>query len=107
MGKNVKLIDQQQLEFSRLLELSDLMLAGALDDRWESVTELQNLREGLLHDFFDCDLEIDSQSVSAGIKRMIDTDQKLARLAEKERNVLQAQISKFKQGKNAVKAYAS
>jgi hypothetical protein len=105
MDSKVNLIDQQQLEFSRILELSDLMLKGAMDEQWESVTELQLLREGLLHDFFDYTLEMDDQSVSAGIKHMIDADQKLARLAEKERYLLQGQVNKMKQGKNAVKAY--
>lgn len=101
----MNLIDQQQLEFSRILEVSDLMLVGAIDEKWESVTELQLLRESLLHTFFDKDLEIDSQSVSVGINHMINTDQQLAMLAENERNLLQGQINKFKQGKSAVKAY--
>ncbi len=101
----MNLIDQQQLEFGRILEVSDLMLVGAIDEQWESVTELQLLREGLLHTFFDNSLELDNQSVSIGIKHMINTDQQLAMLAEKERSLLQGQINKFKQGKSAVKAY--
>ncbi len=99
-------MDQQQLQFSRVLELSDLMLVSAQDERWESVTELQLLREGLLHDFFASDLEMDNQSISVGINHMLDTDKKLALLAEKERSLLQGQINKIKQGKNVVKAYA-
>jgi hypothetical protein len=106
MANKMNLIDQQQLQFSRVLELSDLMLVSAQDERWESVTELQLLRESLLHDFFASDLEMDNQSISVGINHMLDTDKKLARLAEKERSLLQGQINKIKQGKNVVKAYA-
>lgn len=107
MGNNVNVIDQQQLDFSRIIELSDLMLIGAEDERWGSVTELQHLREKLLHQFFDKTLVMDTNNISVGIKHMIDTDQKLVNLAEKERGSLHGQINKIKQGRNAVKAYGS
>lgn len=100
-------MSQQQLDFSRILELSDLMFKGAEDEQWDSVTQLQLLREELIHSFFDDDMEMDNQSVSLGIKYMLDCDKKLAKLAKKEKSSINAQIKKMKQGKSAVKAYAS
>ena len=107
MGNKAGLLDQQELTLGRLLELSDLMLKGALEEQWKSVRELQLLRDGLIRDFFLNKIEIDSLSVSEGIKYMIDGDQKLAKLGIKQRNLLQEQIYKMKQGKSAVKAYTA
>lgn len=102
----MKVIDQQQLEFSRIIELSDLMLKNGQEQQWHAVTELQFLREELMHAFFEYHLEMDNHIVSEGIKHMIDTDQMLAACAQIERDLLQGQIYKMKQGKQAVKAYA-
>ncbi|MGR9116845.1 MAG: hypothetical protein ACU85E_13865 [Gammaproteobacteria bacterium] len=105
MANKVELIAQQHLALGRLLELTDLMLKGALEQQWESVRELQLLRDGLIRDFFDQEVVIDSQNVAKAIKHIIESDQKLSLFGMEERNLLKQQICKMKQGKNAVKAY--
>ena len=97
--------DQQQLSLGRLLELTDLMLARALDQQWESVRELQVLRDSLIRDFYNEEIILDDQCVVRAINHIIESDQKLARLGLEERSLLQAQIYKLKHGRSAVKAY--
>lgn len=106
-NKNLELVAQQQLEFVRILELSDLMLTRAQEEQWESVTELQFQREELIQQFFAKDLVIDMSKIGAGIQYIIASDKKLEDLGRAERNSLQQQINKIKQGKTAIKAYST
>lgn len=101
------LVARQQLELGRVLELTDLMVQGAKQQQWESVTELQGMRDRLIHEFFAEKCELEVRSIAEGIQYIIDSDKQLAALAEAERNALQAQIHKMQRGKNAVKAYTA
>lgn len=107
MTNRENLHDQQQLVLGRMLELTDLMLKGAREQQWESVRELQLVRDGLIRDFFDADIEVERQRLMAGVNYIIDSDQKLAKLGIEERSSLYEQIYRLKQGKSAIKAYTA
>lgn len=99
-------VAQQQLDLGRVLELADLMLRKAERQQWAEVAKLQSLRDRLIHEFFAKELAMDSAQVAESIKAIIGSDKRLERLMSEERRVLQAEIQKMKQGKNAVKAYS-
>lgn len=81
------------------------MLQGAKQAQWESVQELQKLRDGLLQAFFAEGYTLNNAELATGINYMLESDKELADLGMQERNQLQSQIGRIKQGKTAVKAY--
>ncbi|WP_305906557.1 flagellar protein FliT [Methylomarinum sp. Ch1-1] len=103
----VELLARKQLALGRMLELTDLMLGGAKEQRWESISELQNLRDRLIHDFFAEETVVDEVRIAESIEYIIESDKQLATLVREERNLLQQQIQKMNKGKSAVKAYAT
>lgn len=99
-------LNQQNLAFARLLELSDLMLSDAIRGGWSSVVDLQVLRDGLIREFFAQPIELDSNTIGLGIKHILDCDKQLADAAEEEKKSLQKQIISMKQSECVERAYS-
>lgn len=99
--------DQQALALARLLELSDLMLCNAITGLWDSVIELQSLRDGLIREFFSQPLSMDSGVLASGIQHILECDEQLADAVREERKSLQKQIIADKQSKDVTRAYSN
>ncbi len=99
--------EQQHLALARLLELSELMLSNAINGVWETVFELQALRDGLIRDFFAESLTLEPNLIALSIEQILECDKQLVIDAAEEKKTLQKQIISIKQSKSVEKAYSN
>jgi len=99
--------EQQRLMLYRIIELAESMLENALMQKWETVIELQEIRDPLIYDFFSAECVLDKQLLAENIQSILEIDKQLIEMGQLERNDLNIQLNKMSKGKSVVKAYSN
>lgn len=90
----------------RLVRLSQEMLTLAEQGEWEQLATAQSEREQLIEQIFPLDPHIsDAADAAAQVKRVLELDQQITRLARAQQKEIGQALGKLNRGRVATRAY--
>lgn len=90
----------------QILQQTQLMLENAQEGAWEDVIEIETERREVLERFFAEPVDqSNAESVSKGLKYIMECDKKIMELGSVTKDALADDLNKMDQGRKAVKAY--
>lgn len=90
----------------RLVRLSQEMLGLAEQGEWEQLTAAQSERQQLIEQIFPLDPQVsDAADAAAQVKRVLELDQQITRLAQAQQKEIGQALGKLNRGRVATRAY--
>lgn len=90
----------------RLVRLSQEMLGLAEQGEWEQLTAAQSERQQLIEQIFPLDPQVsDTADAAAQVKRVLELDQQITRLARAQQKEIGQALGKLNRGRVATRAY--
>lgn len=106
MANNKALGSRNLVLWPQVLRLSQEMLASARDDQWDKVAVLENERQGLIKQCFDCQLPLAEVTVVRDyIGQLMRSDQELVKLGAAKRDDIAVEINRQRHSRKACLAY--
>jgi hypothetical protein len=88
-----------------ILNLTQLMLQNAKQERWEGVMDTQQQRDALMTDFFNDSKSLANDYLAEHIREIMTLDKETMSLGMQSHKSMQDELNKISKGRKAVHAY--
>ncbi|MFK5984453.1 MAG: flagellar protein FliT [Pseudomonadota bacterium] len=98
----------EKKSLDQIKKLSESMLDLVNIGKWESITDIEEKRQGLLDEFFLNPVsEEDSQYIAEIIQQVLQINNDITKILEQNKKQLVTEFRQFKSSQKATKAYLS
>jgi len=100
------MLEPRQQQWNDILQITDQLHQLSADENWQAMNELESERFDKLKDFFSAPIaEPEVDEVAKGIRKMMESDQKLVQHSSLRQQEMSESIKTLSKGRQATKAY--